>query len=166
MLTLTSCSYKCWAASISWFTFSRQGPFEHCATPILYTFSSVHEANNVTPIIYNKVRKNILCICLVIYISCKNKQKKGKLQMISSFIYQKITIVPHSTERGTVVSILYGTYKFPVLPLSNFLDDFLLFEKITLIRCRGNGTEAPPQRCRAQRRPHNDVPASKLKTYC
>ena len=63
--------------------------------------------------------------------------------MISSFIYQKITIVPHSTERGTVVSILYGTYKFPVLPLSNFLDDFLLFEKITLIRCRGNGTEAP-----------------------
>lgn len=63
--------------------------------------------------------------------------------MISSFIYQKITIVPHSTERGIVVYILNSTYKFPVLPLSNFLDDFLLFEKITLIRCRGNGTEAP-----------------------
>ncbi len=80
---------------------------------------------------------------LLFISTAKINKKRESSKRYQVFIDQKTNNYPHSTERGTVVSILYGTYKFSVLPLSNFLDDFLLFEKITLIRCRGNGTEPP-----------------------
>jgi hypothetical protein len=92
--------------SISRFTFSRQGPLEHWATPILYTFSAVQEVSSKTiDSMYNMVRAYEFCICVAIILVAKiNKNRKN-----TKYVVKKI-IRRHSHEQRRMMLNLKNYY--------------------------------------------------------
>ena len=63
MLTLACCSYRCWAASISLFTFSRHRPAPHCDTPMWYSCPvPVHPVSRMTQSNRSVRKKHLVCM--------------------------------------------------------------------------------------------------------